>query len=73
MMDYDQSYDFFYDRANKPILTFSFLPRRCYLSKKLIWFKKGYMYVRYITGPGEPVVQYRWHDKQEHIIWQLKR
>jgi hypothetical protein len=27
---------------------------------------------RIITGPGESILEYRWHDKNAHIIWQLK-
>jgi len=28
---------------------------------------------RIITGPGESIFEYRWHDKNAHIIWKLKR
>jgi hypothetical protein len=25
------------------------------------------------SGPGDPVYEYKWHSKTEHIIYQLKR
>jgi hypothetical protein len=53
--------------------TFAWFPQTCNLSGKRIWLKKGYRLTRIITGPGEPLFEYRWHDKNEHIIWQLKR
>ena len=54
-------------------LKFSLLPRRCYLSGKWIWLQYAYKLTRIWTGPGEPIVEHRWHDKLEHIIWQLKK
>lgn len=24
------------------------------------------------TGPGEPVIEYKWHERHEHLIFQLK-
>lgn len=64
---------FFYDRSPPPELRFALLPKRCYLSGKIIWLKNGYMFTRHIRGPGEPVIEYRWHDKKEHIFWELTR
>lgn len=53
-------------------LKFSWLPQRCNLSNKLIWLKYCYQGREIITGPGEPVVNQYWHEKNEHIIWMLK-
>ena len=65
--------NYFYDRCLGAELKFAWWPRRCYLTNKLVWLKFGYKMTRMITGPGEPIYQTRWHDKDEHIIWQLKR
>lgn len=64
--------DWFYRRCLGWQLKFSLFPKRCDLSKKLIWLKKGYMGTAVLTGPGEDIVEIRWHDKHEHIIWKLK-
>jgi hypothetical protein len=48
-------------------------PQRCEISGRRLWpgtwaYRGRAMY----TGPGEPVFETRWHDREEHIIWQLK-
>ena len=70
---YDKASDnwWFYKTANVKY-TFALLPRRCVLSGKLIWLEKCYKFTRMITGPGNPVYLYKWHNKHEHLIWQLK-
>jgi hypothetical protein len=52
--------------------SFALLPKRCLLSGKLIWLKKGYKLTRMITGPGDPVYMYRWHDRYEHLLWRIR-
>ncbi len=54
-------------------LKFSWTPKRCFLSNKLIWGCWSYYGVKMITGPGEPVYDSRWVDRTEFIIWQLKK
>ena len=54
-------------------LKFAWLPKTCYISGKRIWLKYGYRMTRLITGPGDTIFEYRWHDKFEHIIWKLKQ
>ncbi len=54
-------------------LKFAWLPETCNLSGKHIWLKYGYRLTRIITGPGESIFEYRWHDKNTHIMWLLKR
>lgn len=61
----------FYRRAGWE-LKFSFWPRRCLISNKLIWLKYGYKGTAMWTGPGTPVYEYQWHDITEHLIWKLK-
>jgi hypothetical protein len=64
--------DAFYRRAIWK-LRFSFWPRRCKISNKLIWLKRGYEGVAMWTGPGDPVFEVHWHDKNAHMIYELKR
>ena len=72
--DQVQSYDPFYDRMMIGAqLKFAWLPKTCHISGKRIWLKKAYRMTRMITGPGDTVFEYRWHDKNAHIIWQLTR
>ena len=62
----------FYRRCLGWQLKFALWPRRCDLTKKLIWFNFGYRGTAVLTGPGDDIVEQRWHDKHEHIIWRLK-
>jgi hypothetical protein len=47
-------------------------PRYCEISKKTIWFKNAYKGTRMITGPGEPVFEYRWLTKEEYLLAAIK-
>lgn len=67
------SYDHFYERIIGTEYKFAWLPQTCDLSGKRIWLKKGYLLTRMIMGPGDTIFECRWHDKDEHIIWKLKR
>jgi hypothetical protein len=68
-----QADDSFYRWSLGAEYKFAWLPERCYLTGKRIWLKKGYRITRMYTGPGTPVFEHRWHDKNEHIIWKLKQ
>ena len=72
-LDQVQSYDYFYEKVIGTDLKFAWLPETCHLSGKRIWLKYGYRMTRIITGPGESIFEYRWHDKMEHIVWKLTR
>lgn len=65
-----QAYDPFEDRAVFNY-KYSFIPRRCYNTKKLVWglAVRGR---RIITGPGSDVVEDRWYHRHEAIIMMLK-
>ena len=54
-------------------LHFCWLPSKCFLTDKNIWFKTCYKGSRTITGPGSDVVIDYYIDKFEFLIWQLKR
>jgi len=68
-----QSYDPFYDRMLGTEYKFAWLPQTCDISGKKIWLKKGYRLTRMISGPGDAIFEYRWHDKNAHIMWLLTR
>jgi hypothetical protein len=72
-MPQTQPYDHFYERMIGTELKFAWLPETCALTGKLIWLEKAYRLTRIITGPGESIFEYRWHDKNTHIMWLLKR
>lgn len=53
-------------------LEFSFLPRRCFYTGKYLWFKKAYLGVGMICGPGEPVYEFRWCEKDNYLLLKIK-
>ena len=53
-------------------LKLCWLPKKCYLTGKDLWGKQAYYGERWITGPGEPVMEPYWIDRGEFIIWRLK-
>lgn len=72
-MDNNQAYsDWFYRRCVGWELKFALWPRRCFISGNLIWFKRGYQGMSMLTGPGDTIIDYRWHDVDEHLIWKIK-
>jgi hypothetical protein len=59
-------------RAQNWRLTLCILPRTCFLSGRKLWGKQCYKGTRIITGPGDPVVEDYWIDRNEFLIWNLK-
>ncbi len=62
----------FYIRAQWQ-LKYVIWPQHCEITGRRLWpgtlaYRGRAMY----TGPGTPVFETRWHDRQEHLIWQLK-
>lgn len=49
---------------------FSWLPRRCTISDRLIWFRYGYFSITYYSHDWYYEVD--WHDANEHILWELR-
>jgi len=68
----DQTYDPFYNRAVWA-LKFVWWPRRSDLTGQWIWLCWAYRGTAVWTGPGDPVIEHRYHETVEHLIWQLKR
>jgi hypothetical protein len=62
----------FYIRAEWKLCRVSW-PKKCELTGR--WLCPGTLAYRgraMYTGPGESAIEERWHNKIEHIIWQLK-
>lgn len=48
-------------------------PQRCNLTGRRLWpGTLAYRGRALYHGPGEPVEDIKWHDRHEHLIWQLK-
>jgi hypothetical protein len=66
----------YYKRSLGAELKFVWLPKTCNLSGKTIWLTHAYRIHRLPavwTGPDNPVLEHRWHEKKAHIMWLLKR
>ena len=55
-------------------LKFAFLPKRCAITKRLIWLEYAYCGTAlWRSGDWDFVREVYWHSKDEHLIWELKR
>jgi len=62
----------FYMRAEWKLCRVSW-PQRCLVSGKRLWpGTLAYRGRAVWTGPGEPAIEEHWHERHEHLIWQLK-
>lgn len=61
----------FYHRAGWQFV-FVVWPRRCSLSGDWIWFEHAYRGTAMWTGPGTPIIEHKWHERHEHLLWKLK-
>jgi hypothetical protein len=66
------SEDWGLQRAQNWKLKLCWLPKNCHLSAKPLWGKRAYRGENWITGPGEPIVQKYWIDRNEFLMWNLK-
>ena len=53
-------------------LKFSLWPRRCTYTGKYLWLKRAYRGVAMITGPGDPVYEIRWCDREQYLFLKIK-
>lgn len=54
-------------------LKFCLFPKKCFLSKKPLWFRMAYRGKLWLHGPGEPVIDTYWINKHEFLLWRLKK
>lgn len=66
------NFDTFDDHCVGAQLKFTWLPKRCYHTGKLLWLKRAYKRSALWTGPGTPVWEYRWYDKHQFVILKIK-
>ena len=48
-------------------------PQTCFLTGKQLWGFVAYHGTRIITGPGDPVFDHYWVDKDEFLMWNLTK
>jgi hypothetical protein len=65
--------ELFYNKLVGTQLKFVWMPVKCNISGKSMWLEFAYKLTALYTGPGDPLFEYKWHDKHEHLIWKLKR
>jgi hypothetical protein len=54
-------------------LKFTLLPRRCHVTKRIIWLKNAYrVTASYRTYDNMFLHEHRWYDKDEYLIARLK-
>lgn len=51
---------------------FTFFPKICFLTGKIIWLKVAYKETAMWTGPGDPVFETNWYDKDAYLIAKLR-
>jgi hypothetical protein len=60
------------NRVNDWALKFCWRPHECFLTGQRLWGVNAYYGTRIITGPGEPVIDHFWIERDEFILWKLK-
>jgi hypothetical protein len=72
-LDNTLTQDWGLNRAAYWALKFCWWPQTCFLTGKKLWGRYAYHGENWITGPGDPVVQYYWIERNEFLIWQIKK
>jgi hypothetical protein len=54
---------------------FAWLPHRCEISKRIIWMKYAYVGTAIYVNPltNGLAFEHRWHHKNAHLVWLLKK
>lgn len=68
-MFYDDRSPFMHRAQWKLVL--SLLPRRCKVSRKLLWLRYAYRGVAVWNGPGDPVEEVRWVSREEFLFGKI--
>ena len=71
MLYYD-IYDGFKTHCIGTQLKFVFFPKKCHITDKVLMFEYAYKQTAMWTGPGDPVFEDRWYDKNEFLIARIK-
>ena len=62
------------DFVNQAIwyVKFAWWPQRCWISNRLIWLELAYKGTAMWTGPGDPLFEYHWVNKNEYLVAKIK-
>jgi hypothetical protein len=71
-MYYYDTYDTFQKYLIGTKLEFIFFPRKCFFSNKILWLELAYKQTAIYSGPGEPIFEDRWYDKNEFLMAKIK-
>jgi hypothetical protein len=63
--------EYFFQRAVW-YLKFTWFPRRCALTHRLLWFRRAYQGTAMWTGPGDPIFERKWIAKEEFLFAKFK-
>lgn len=66
------NYDGFRRNCIGTELKFIIWPRKCHVTGKRLWLTRTYKQTAMWTGPGDPVFEYRYYDKNTFLIEKLK-
>ena len=64
--------DPFKHRCRGTEFKFMWFPKRCYLTNKILWLEKAYKQTAMWTGPGDPVFENRYYDKNHFLLAKIK-
>jgi len=65
--------DWFYRRCVGWEFKFAWWPTQCYITGRKMWLEYAYRGTSVLRGPGDSIIEHRWHHKHEHLIWKLKQ
>jgi hypothetical protein len=66
----DHEYDIFDTRAEITRI-FAWLPCRCWITGKLLWFTHVIQGEAIWVGPGTPIVEFRHYNEAEYLMYKL--
>lgn len=69
---FNATHDPFYDNIRGTHIRFVWFPQKCRITGKRLWLEDAYVQIAMYTGPGEPIFEYRWYDKDEFLISKIK-
>lgn len=64
--------DAFTHRCIGTEIKFLLWPRKCYISGKKLWLVHAYKQTAMYTGPGDPVFEHRYYEKNEFLVNKIK-
>jgi hypothetical protein len=69
---YYNSNDGFKRRCIGTEFKFVWFPKKCHFTGKVLWLQNAYKQTSMLTGPGDPIFEYRYYDKNEFLVARIK-